>query len=169
MMTEIEKFIKWVDDQVHNHGLIQISGVHLDKGGTAMDILRSKSKEVMLYGDVEPSLEDVAKSMNDLADMDTIHYKPYVDNVDRKEYQGLWELMGGSKMLTVDEVKEKAEVMELHGMDFLHKDFTPGARSSDVEHIRLIFIDGVETVFTLEEFEPLKGTKFNLRPSTDHS
>jgi len=176
MMSEIEKFIKWVDDQVHNHGLIQISGVHLNKGGTAMDILREKSAAWDIHESLgvsnlakKPSLEDIAGSLNKLNDLDTIHYKPYVDNVDRKEYQGLWELMGGSAMLSVDEVIEKSKVMELQGMDFLHKDYTSGARGDEIEHVRLIFIDGVETVFTAKEFEPLMDLKFSLRPSTDHS
>ena len=110
-MTEVEKFCNWVEDQVANHGLLQISGVHLDKGGTAMDVLKSKANsayfdQIVVEGNKEfelPSLEAIAKEMNYLNDMiaqgnyeemkfeDSSRLKPYVDDVERFDASELFD------------------------------------------------------------------------------
>lgn len=71
-MTEVQKFCDWVEDQVANQGLLQVSGVHLDKGGSALDILESKRYEYCFHQKVlegkelleAPTLEQIAAEMN---------------------------------------------------------------------------------------------------------
>jgi len=70
-MSEVQKFCAWVEDQVTNHGLLQISCVRFDRGQTAMDVLVSKQKEAVIYGVLgmhdeteAPTLEEIAKGFN---------------------------------------------------------------------------------------------------------
>lgn len=173
MITEIEKFIAWVNDQVINHGLLQISDVHLDRGGTAMDVLRAKATEARIFQDLDkqPSLEEIAKILNDAnEDLDQLNYKPYIDDAERTEYQDLWQTaFGGNKTLTTAEVRSKAKEMEIYEVNFLHRNFSLGARGEEVAYIRLIFIDSTEALLTVEEFKELDDVKFKLRPAVDEA
>lgn len=71
-MTEVEKFVERTNNQIQNEGLLGISAVRFDRGGTPMDVLQSKIIEYDMYnrppvGPMKlPTLEEMAKSFNEI-------------------------------------------------------------------------------------------------------
>lgn len=70
--------------------------------------------------------------------------------------------------MTHDEIREYAQIMELHCIEYLDAYGARAVYKRDIRSVRIQFVDGKLAILTRDEFSQLDNVRFTLRPARDN-